>query len=238
MATAKHFPGHGRTLKDTHYKRALIQTKPEILLTEDISPFVHAIKHNVAAIMVSHVTYHSLDNLPASISHNVITNILRNSLGFQGLIITDDIMMSAITKSNTIENAIKSAILAGNNIILTTQPLNDFQKTIIKLKQLVSPETVQKKVIDTSNLIASLLNKYNVQRNISNATRSKINDRAIYENVFNESLYSTVSPTVKWPLISQKSTPKLANYNKVIANKSLDPIYLNTGYPNTKKKGT
>lgn len=118
----KHFPGIGKGKVDTHVDAYSVLADDETLRTEDLAPFKSAIEQlspDKYFIMVSHLTYPAFDeNAPASLSPKIITRILRDELDYQGIIITDDLEMGAISKHYTFEEAGVKAILAGADIVL------------------------------------------------------------------------------------------------------------------------
>lgn len=96
-ATAKHFPGIGRTTVDSHAELPFLETSKNTLFSTDLVPFRGAIQHNVAAVMLAHVVYAGIDGeWPASLSKKVAKGLLRGSMGFSGVSITDDLDMGAI----------------------------------------------------------------------------------------------------------------------------------------------
>jgi len=118
IATAKHFPGHGPTRVDSH--KALPSTSISRADAENVhmAPFRRAIDSGVDAIMTAHIVYESFDSLPATLSHELLTNQLRNRMGFQGIIITDDMNMLAIADNFGVEDAMVRTINAGVDILL------------------------------------------------------------------------------------------------------------------------
>ncbi|MEH0022358.1 MAG: glycoside hydrolase family 3 N-terminal domain-containing protein [Desulfobacter sp.] len=98
MAVAKHFPGIGRTVRDSHFSLPVLDADPDTLRQSDIRPFEAARDAGVAGIMISHISYPRLDNTwQASLSPAIAGDLLRRELGFQGLVMTDDLDMKAIT---------------------------------------------------------------------------------------------------------------------------------------------
>ncbi|MGD8513744.1 MAG: beta-N-acetylhexosaminidase [Deltaproteobacteria bacterium] len=96
-ATAKHFPGIGRTTVDPHMDLPFLDTGHGVLDSTDLVPFRTAIQHGVEAVMLSHVVYKDLDPVwPAGLSKVIAKDVLREILGFQGMTITDDLDMGAI----------------------------------------------------------------------------------------------------------------------------------------------
>jgi beta-glucosidase-like glycosyl hydrolase len=122
LTSIKHFPGHGNTYIDSHDDLPRINGSKEYLLNNELYPFIHSINNDVKSIMIGHLEVNSLDTnsrLPASLSYPIITELLKEELGFKGLIITDAIDMRAITKYYSQEEAAVKAVLAGNDIILS-----------------------------------------------------------------------------------------------------------------------
>jgi len=98
-ATGKHFPGIGRTTLDSHADLPFLETKEETLRTSDLIPFRAAVEHGVAAIMLAHVIYTDIDpEWPASLSSRLANDLLRQTMGFAGVTITDDLDMGAVSK--------------------------------------------------------------------------------------------------------------------------------------------
>ena len=118
----KHFPGIGKGEVDTHLYAYSVPADGETLRSEDLVPFKSAVEQlpiDKYFIMVSHLTYPAFDeNAPASLSMEIITGILRDELGYQGIVITDDLEMGAISKHYTFEEAGVKAVLAGADIVL------------------------------------------------------------------------------------------------------------------------
>ena len=119
ISVAKHFPGHGDTDIDSHYKLPIINKTLDELKEVEFVPFKNAIKENVPSIMVSHILLPEIDDInPASMSKTIITDILRKDLKFDGLIVTDDMTMVAITNDFDISEACIKSINAGADLLL------------------------------------------------------------------------------------------------------------------------
>ncbi len=116
-ATAKHFPGKGAASMDAHLDLPTIDLPYEII-RRHLYPFIRAIEAGVDLIMSSHVVYSSLDNLPATFSPHIIYRLLRNELGFKGIIISDDLEMGAIGRHYAIENAVVRCLKARHDMVL------------------------------------------------------------------------------------------------------------------------
>lgn len=124
-ASAKHFPGLGNTPIDTHEAKAVIDDPEEFLWENDMVPFRVAVKEGVASVMVSHVNFNAIDpEYPATLSPRVIQGLLRDEIGFEGVVCTDCLEMRAISDHYTpSESAILSA-LAGEDLILFSHTFN------------------------------------------------------------------------------------------------------------------
>lgn len=120
MATAKHFPGHGDTNVDSHFDLPFIEQSRTRLDSIELYPFRRLINEGTGIIMTAHLNLPSLDSvtgLPASLSHVIIKDILKNELGFKGLIITDAMNMKGVTNFFKAGEADAKALEAGNDVI-------------------------------------------------------------------------------------------------------------------------
>jgi beta-N-acetylhexosaminidase len=120
LTTAKHFPGHGDTATDTHLGLATITADIQRLNEVELVPFRAAISKNVDAIMTAHISVPALDpsGVPATLSAPILTKLLREEMGFRGLIVTDAMDMGAIVKAFGDADASVRAIEAGADVIL------------------------------------------------------------------------------------------------------------------------
>lgn len=118
MAVAKHFPGIGRTTLDSHVDQPRLNTDADTLQT-DLVPFTAAVDHRVAGMMLSHIRYSALDpDLPASLSVKIARDLLRHRMGYDGLVLTDDLDMGAITNYFDIDTAVDCILAADVDLIL------------------------------------------------------------------------------------------------------------------------
>ncbi|MBO4704203.1 MAG: glycoside hydrolase family 3 protein [Spirochaetaceae bacterium] len=121
IPTAKHFPGHGDTDADSHGKLPIINISKETFYNRELVPFKAIIKAGFPAIMSGHLSFPQIepDGTPASLSRHYIIDILRDELGYDGLVITDDMYMNgATTFAGGVSLAVRMAIKAGNDIII------------------------------------------------------------------------------------------------------------------------
>lgn len=115
LSCVKHFPGHGDTAVDSHISLPVITKSYAELISTDILPFKSAIRSGAGCIMIGHLSVPSIDSEPSSTSRKVVTELLREKLSFDGLILTDALNMSALTD---IDNVPEKCINAGADIIL------------------------------------------------------------------------------------------------------------------------
>lgn len=121
LATAKHFPGHGDTEKDSHKTLPIVNFSKERIDSIELYPYKVLIKNELASIMVAHLNVPSLeprDGYPTSISYNVVTDLLKKDLKFNGLIITDALNMKGASNFKQPGDIDLEAFLAGNDILL------------------------------------------------------------------------------------------------------------------------
>jgi beta-N-acetylhexosaminidase len=119
MAVSKHFPGIGRTTIDSHIERPIADVRLPDLAAWDLVPFAAAIDQGVAGVMLSHILYPAIDaRWPASLSKTIAHDLLRARMGFDGLIITDDLDMGAIVKHYDIPTVINRIMWADIDIAL------------------------------------------------------------------------------------------------------------------------
>lgn len=155
LATAKHFPGHGDTDVDSHLALPTIVHPRERLDQIELVPFRAAIAAGVAAIMSAHITFPAVDStpgLPSTLSHPVLTGLLRNELGFQGLIVTDALEMKGVADQYAFGEAAIMAVRAGADIVLIAQSRYNMDgvQAIEALVQAVRDGTIPMDRIDES----------------------------------------------------------------------------------------
>jgi beta-N-acetylhexosaminidase len=118
-ACGKHFPGHGDTSTDSHVELPLVEHPPDRIRRVEFVPFKAAIEAGVATIMTAHVLVPSLDEkLPASLSRRIVFDLLREELGYEGVILSDDLEMKAIAAGYAVPEAAVMAIAAGCDGVL------------------------------------------------------------------------------------------------------------------------
>ncbi|ATW25196.1 glycoside hydrolase family 3 [Candidatus Formimonas warabiya] len=152
ISVVKHFPGHGDTATDSHLGLPTVNNDMERLNSFELLPFSAAIKNKVDAIMIAHILLSKIDpDNPASLSQIVITDLLREKMGFDGVVITDDMTMGAILNSYEIGEAAVKSINAGSDMILVCHDYAKEEAVIKALQQaaetgLISPDRIDQSV--------------------------------------------------------------------------------------------
>lgn len=119
MAVGKHFPGIGRTVLDSHLELPVFEAGLSDLLAYDLLPFESAVRCGVSGIMLSHILYRKIDpEWPASLSVRIARDLLRDHIGFRGIVITDDLDMGAIRPHYDIRTAVRQILAADIDITL------------------------------------------------------------------------------------------------------------------------
>lgn len=116
-ACAKHFPGHGATTLDSHTDLPRVTGDLATIRARDLPPFEAAIAAGVRAIMTAHVVYEELDEVPATVSRRILTGLLREELGFDGVIVTDALKMAAIRDTIGVAEGAVQALAAGADLL-------------------------------------------------------------------------------------------------------------------------
>ncbi len=125
ICTLKHFPGHGNTSGDSHDESAYVEKTESQLMGQEMLPFISGIEVGAEMVMIGHLTIPSIDDVPATMSYRIVTDLLRSKLGFDGVVITDSLAMNAVADHyTTAEIAVKS-IQAGTDILLGPKSLQE-----------------------------------------------------------------------------------------------------------------
>ncbi len=126
ICSLKHFPGHGNTEADSHKGMAVSLCDLDTLREREFAPFKAGIEAGAETVMVGHISLPNIigDDTPATLSPQIVTDLLRQELGFKGVIITDSMQMGAVADYYTPEEAAVKALLAGNDMILMPTDLD------------------------------------------------------------------------------------------------------------------
>lgn len=166
ISTIKHFPGHGASRIDSHLFMPTVYKSVKRLKKEDMLPFIKAIKSGADSIMVGHLLIADVNSIyPASLSERVITKILRKDLGYDGLIITDDLSMKAITLLFGITHASIKAIAAGADMVM----INKEHKSKIRIMENLfkickkNSKFTHSRINESVKRVLEIKEKYNVE---------------------------------------------------------------------------
>lgn len=148
MANGKHFPGHGDTDTDSHKTLPYLNHSKERLDSLELFPFQYLFDRGLSSIMVAHLNIPSLDtskNLPSSLSPFVVNDLLKNKMGFKGLVFTDALNMKGVANANEPGIADVKALLAGNDVLLFS---GNVAKAIDEINKAVAEGKINREEID------------------------------------------------------------------------------------------
>lgn len=195
LAAIKHFPGHGDTSTDSHLDLPVVSHNMERLNSTELAPFKALMDKGIGGVMVAHLYVPSLESgkgIPASVSKNIITGLLKDKLGYKGLIITDALNMGAVANKYKPGELDAMAFKAGNDIMLFSQGVSEGKKLI--QKAIDSKEISQSRVEESVKKI--LLTKYFLgltqytPKNPENINADLNNDshKALVQNLYSNAL--------------------------------------------------
>ncbi|MFG6493723.1 beta-N-acetylhexosaminidase [Fictibacillus sp. UD] len=177
-ATAKHFPGHGDTAVDSHLGLPSVPHDKERLLEVELYPFQQAMDQGIDAIMTAHVTFPKIDPttviskkdgteiaLPATLSHEVLTNLMRKEMGFEGVISTDALNMKAIADHFGAVDAVIRAVNAGTDIILMPVGLEEVANGLYKAVE--KGEITEERINESVERLLTLKAKRGIYKQVS-----------------------------------------------------------------------
>jgi len=215
MACAKHFPGHGDTDADSHKTLPTINHSKSRLDAVELFPFKKLINKGLGSIMVAHLSVPALDatqNLPTSLSSNVVEDLLKKEMGFTGLVFTDGLNMKGVSKFYEPGLLDVKALLAGNDVLLFSE---DVPRAINEIQKAISNKKITQKEIDTRCRKILIAKKWMGLDNYSKIDISKVADEII---------------TIKTQLLNKKlvqsSLTLLQNYDDLLPLKRLDTLQI------------
>lgn len=161
MAVAKHFPGIGGTTLDSHLDRPVFEVSYDTLASVDLPPFQEAILNDVAGIMLSHIVYPKLDaDWPASLSPRIARTLLRDTMGYDGVVMTDDLDMGAIHKYIDIDTAVDQVLAADIDQALICHKGPDIARAHDRIRRCMSTDAgLRDRAIRSVSRILSLKTK-------------------------------------------------------------------------------
>lgn len=248
LVTLKHFPGHGDTDVDSHHDLPTLDFSTERLHELEMFPFKKLIEKGASGIMVAHMSIPSLDsttNLPSSLSKPIVTDILKNELGFKGLIFTDAMDMQGVVKYFKDGEADVRAIIAGNDVLELSQ---NSKRAIKMVRKAIRNKRIDKhdiearikkvlaakywlgldklQAVDTVNLYS------NLHRPKAQLLNQTLADNAV-TLLINDSAISALDPLKKTAFISVGTT-EISTFQKEMNKKYVNSLnFILTSMPNT-----
>lgn len=188
IPVVKHFPGHGDTAVDSHYGLPLVEKSLEQLKGMELIPFQDAIENGADAIMVAHILMSQIDNEnPASMSKEIISNLLREEMGFEGVVLTDDMTMGAVINNYDIAEAAVKSINSGADIVLVCHGYDNENKVYDYLLNAINTGIISEERLNESVYrILKLKMKYDLSDEdvLLNSDVTEINNKI--NNVMNK----------------------------------------------------
>lgn len=161
----KHFPGHGDTSVDSHVGLPSVNNDIERLKSFELIPFAKAIDAGTDVVMVAHILLPKIDKEnPATLSKTIISNLLREQMGYNGVVITDDLTMGAIAENYDLGSAAIKSVVAGSDIMLVAHGYDNAMTVLNSLKEAVAGGVITEERINESVYrILQLKQKYNLK---------------------------------------------------------------------------
>ncbi len=148
ISCAKHFPGHGRAVLDSHSDVVYVDATLEDLIRSDLVPFKRAVEAGVGAVMTAHVIFRYIDNRPASVSRKFIGEILRGEFGFDGVVISDSVEMKSLSAVLDEEEQVIEFFKAGGDVMIVE--IENYEKYSEILKDVVESGKLDRRSLESS----------------------------------------------------------------------------------------
>ena len=193
LASMKHFPGHGDTDTDSHLDLPVVSHNLERLNSVELAPFKALLDKKIGGVMVAHLYVPALEKqsgIPASVSYEVITNLLKNTYQYNGLIITDALNMNAVAKKFPAGELDLRAFKAGNDIMLFSQDVPNGKamiKSALEKGEITENRLAEsvKKILKTKYLLGlqnlKSINSENINEDLNNASHAELSEK-LYSN--------------------------------------------------------
>jgi beta-N-acetylhexosaminidase len=227
IVTAKHFPGHGDTGSDSHYTLPVIPHSKQRLDSVELYPFRSLIGAGLDGIMIAHLYVPALEkteNTPSTLSKSIVTDLLRNELGFHGLIVTDALDMKGVTMNSLPGDIEVKALQAGNDILLLSA---NIPEAISKIKDAIQQGELSEDLI-RERCRKVLLYKYKAGLN----ALKPVNTKGLYEDLNNP------QDELLCRKLFEQSVTIVRNSRNLLPLSNLDTLRLatvSTGYGNITK---
>ena len=219
LSSAKHFPGHGDTSTDSHKTLPFINHEKQRIFNTELKPFKTLIDNGLESVMIAHLEVPSLESvngLPSTLSYSIVTSILKNTLGFKGLIITDALEMKGLSTFKSNGNLDMLAFKAGNDVLLMSANVSEGIKSIINEydKGRISEERLSysvKKILKSKYKVG--LNNFLpiLKNNLYNDLNS-LENNLLYEKLVEKSITVVKNNENILPIINLKSTIGYLNF--------------------------
>ncbi len=193
LASMKHFPGHGDTDKDSHLDLPVVSHHLERLDSIELAPFKALMDKKIGGVMVAHLYVPALEKkkgIPATLSYNIVTNLLKNKYNYNGLVITDALNMNAVAQKFPAGELDLKAFKAGNDLLLFSQDVPNGKALIKKAieKGEISEERLAesvKKILKTKFLLnlqdLKPINPENINEDLNNSSHAELSEK-LYAN--------------------------------------------------------
>lgn len=175
ISCAKHFPGHGDSNTDSHLVLPIVDISKKLMMKRELVPFQAAVKAKVPTIMTAHIVYPQIDSKPATLSKIILEGLLRKKLGFKGVIISDDMEMSAIAGNMDIPQASVEAIASGVDMLLVCKQLDLTVNVYEAIVRAVESGKLPKRRVEQSlRRIAQMKKSYLKKKDFENLKKKRV----------------------------------------------------------------
>lgn len=158
MCTLKHFPGHGDTAEDSHYSSAYVRRTKDEIMADEMQPFTAGIDAGAEFVMVGHLIVPDIDELPATLSYKITTEMLRNEMHFEGIAITDSLAMSSIADNYGVGESAVMSIKAGIDMLLDPTDIDTVIDAVVQAVE--SGDITEDRIDDSVRKILALKEKH------------------------------------------------------------------------------
>ncbi len=158
MCTLKHFPGHGDTAEDSHYSSAYVRRTKDEIMADEMQPFTAGIDAGAEFVMVGHLIVPDIDELPATLSYKITTEMLRNEMHFEGIAITDSLAMSSIADNYGVGESAVMSIKAGIDMLLDPTDIDTAIDAVVQAVE--SGDITEDRINDSVRKILTLKEKH------------------------------------------------------------------------------
>jgi len=229
IATAKHFPGHGDTKIDSHNDLPVLNFSMDRLNKIELVPFKNAIKNNVKSIMIAHLSFPELENkpnVPASLSENIVQDLLIDQLGFEDLVVTDALNMKGITKYFSTSEVAVMCVKAGIDLILMPigeeESINAIESAV--KNRIITEERINRsvqKILAAKEWLGLFDNRYVNESEVSQKVNTP-ESNALAQQIADESITLVKDERNTIPLKSKNGKTLLINLSDGNSNINAD----------------